>query len=79
MPGLPFLWQLGTLTSMVTAAFLRFVRWLGGLRQGGVVLIEAQGRLGGKLLKIDLAEAAPLGRFQGWKAFYTLVQWSVVR
>lgn len=41
------------------------------------VLIEAQSRLGGSLMKVELSEAAPLGRFRGWKASYPIVQWSV--
>ncbi|CUI89424.1 bifunctional cobalt-precorrin-7 (C(5))-methyltransferase/cobalt-precorrin-6B (C(15))-methyltransferase [Cognatishimia activa] len=32
---------------------------------------------GGKLLRIDLSEAAPLGSKRGWKANYPIVQWSV--
>ncbi|MFN4101556.1 MAG: precorrin-6y C5,15-methyltransferase (decarboxylating) subunit CbiE [Pararhodobacter sp.] len=32
---------------------------------------------GGGLLRIELAEAAPLGRRRGWKAAYPVVQWSV--
>ena len=42
------------------------------------VLVEAQARLGGSLLKVDVSEAAPLGKFRGWKASYPIVQWSVV-
>lgn len=34
---------------------------------------------GGTLLRIDLAEAAPIGRRRGWRASYPIVQWSVVR
>lgn len=34
---------------------------------------------GGSLLRIELAEAAPLGRKRGWKAQYPVVQWSVTR
>lgn len=34
---------------------------------------------GGHLLRIDLAEAAPLGRFRGWDAARPVVQWSVTR
>ncbi len=33
----------------------------------------------GSLLRIELAEAAPLGRKRGWKAQYPVVQWSVTR
>ena len=41
------------------------------------VLVAAQARLGGHLMKVALSEAAPLGRFRGWKASYPIVQWSV--
>jgi len=34
---------------------------------------------GGSLMRIELAEAAPLGRKRGWKAAYPVVQWSVTR
>ena len=34
-------------------------------------------RKGGQLLRIDLAEAVPLGSRRGWRASYPLVQWSV--
>lgn len=34
---------------------------------------------GGDLLRIDLAQAAPLGRMRGWAASRPVVQWSVVR
>ena len=42
-------------------------------------LTEAQGIYGGDLLKVELAEAAPIGGFRGWKAAYPLVQWSAQR
>ncbi len=32
---------------------------------------------GGALLRVELAEAAPLGRRRGWRVAYPLVQWSV--
>lgn len=32
---------------------------------------------GGSLLRIDLAQAAPLGTRRGWQASYPIVQWSV--
>jgi precorrin-6Y C5,15-methyltransferase (decarboxylating) len=35
-------------------------------------------RRGGELLRIELAEAAPLGRKRGWKSAYPVVQWRVV-
>ena len=34
---------------------------------------------GGTLLRVSLAEAAPLGRKRGWKQAYPIVQWSVRR
>ena len=34
---------------------------------------------GGDLLRIELAQAAPLGRRRGWKSSYPVVQWSVTR
>ncbi len=34
---------------------------------------------GGTLLRIDLAQAAPLGRMRGWDAARPVVQWSVIR
>ncbi len=42
------------------------------------VLALAQARLGGELLHIALAQAAPLGDRRGWKAAYPVVQWRVV-
>ncbi|MFG1403705.1 precorrin-6y C5,15-methyltransferase (decarboxylating) subunit CbiE [Xanthobacter sediminis] len=42
------------------------------------VLALAQARLGGELLRIALAQAAPLGDRRGWKAAYPVVQWRVV-
>lgn len=41
------------------------------------IVIEAQARLGGELMRIEISEAQPLGRFRGWKAGYPLVQWNV--
>lgn len=43
------------------------------------LLIAAHTDLGGSLLRIDLAEAAPLGRRRGWRASLPVVQWSVTR
>lgn len=42
------------------------------------LLTQWHGARGGSLLRIELAEAAPLGRKRGWKAAYPVVQWSVV-
>lgn len=38
-----------------------------------------QGQHGGSLLRIELAEAAPLGTRRGWKSVYPVVQWSGMR
>jgi precorrin-6Y C5,15-methyltransferase (decarboxylating) len=43
------------------------------------LLAHWQASEGGSLLRIELAEAGPLGRRRGWKAAYPVVQWSVVR
>lgn len=47
------------------------------------VLIAAQAARGGDLLRVELAQAAPLGPevagHRGWKSSYPIVQWSVVR
>ncbi len=43
------------------------------------LLADWQGRKGGELLRIELAEAAPLGRKRGWKSAYPVVQWRVTR
>lgn len=41
-------------------------------------LAEWQGVRGGDLLRIELADAAPLGNRRGWRARFPVVQWSVV-
>ena len=41
------------------------------------ILAQWHAKLGGSLLRIELAEAAPLGRKRGWKSSYPVVQWSV--
>jgi precorrin-6Y C5,15-methyltransferase (decarboxylating) len=43
------------------------------------LLVDWQARVGGSLLRIELAEAAPLGTRRGWRATYPVVQWSVTR
>jgi precorrin-6Y C5,15-methyltransferase (decarboxylating) len=42
------------------------------------LLLDAHARLGGDLLRIELAQVAPLGRMRGWTP-RPVVQWSVVR
>lgn len=43
------------------------------------LLADCHARHGGRLLRIDLAEAAPLGRMRGWSAARPVVQWAVTR
>lgn len=43
------------------------------------LLARWQGDKGGTLLRIELAEALPLGRKRGWKSAYPVVQWVVTR
>jgi precorrin-6Y C5,15-methyltransferase (decarboxylating) len=40
-------------------------------------LAQWHGQKGGSLLRIELADAAPLGNRRGWRARYPVVQWSV--
>jgi len=41
------------------------------------LLAQCQSDMGGNLLRIELAQSAPLGSRRGWKAHYPVVQWSV--
>ncbi|MEP3330908.1 precorrin-6y C5,15-methyltransferase (decarboxylating) subunit CbiE [Sedimentitalea sp.] len=41
------------------------------------MLAQAQAQYGGNLLRVELAQAGPLGGKRGWKAAYPVVQWSV--
>jgi len=41
------------------------------------VAVAARERLGGDLVRIDIAHAAPIGGFTGWRPQMALVQWSV--
>lgn len=43
------------------------------------LLAEWHAKAGGTLLRIELAEAGPLGSRRGWHASYPVVQWSTVR
>lgn len=45
--------------------------------QSEVLLAQWQGRKGGSLLRVELAEAAPLGHRTGWQPMRPVVQWSV--
>ncbi len=40
------------------------------------LLTQAQARWGGSLMRIEIAQAQPLGPKQGWRASYPVVQWS---
>jgi precorrin-6Y C5,15-methyltransferase (decarboxylating) len=43
------------------------------------LLVEMSASHGGRLIRIDIAEAAPLGRFRGWRPARPIVQWSFTR
>ena len=43
------------------------------------VLADLHARHDGQLLRLDLAEAAPLGRFRDWRAARPVVQWRGVK
>ncbi len=43
------------------------------------LLAQWNGAAGGSLLRIELADAVPLGTRHGWRARYPVVQWSVTR
>ncbi|MFC2969092.1 precorrin-6y C5,15-methyltransferase (decarboxylating) subunit CbiE [Acidimangrovimonas pyrenivorans] len=43
------------------------------------LLIQWHARLGGDLMRIAIAEAAPLGRMRGWAPARPVTQWSVTR
>ena len=43
-----------------------------------MLLAAWHARKGGSLLRIEMAEAAPLGRMRGWSPARAVVQWSVV-
>lgn len=43
------------------------------------LLTDLHARHGGQLLRIDIAQAAPLGRMRGWAPARPITQWSVAR
>jgi precorrin-6Y C5,15-methyltransferase (decarboxylating) len=43
------------------------------------LLLAEQSKHGGELMRIELAQAGPLGSMRGWVPSRPLVQWSVVR
>ncbi|MEO0379684.1 MAG: cobalamin biosynthesis bifunctional protein CbiET, partial [Pseudomonadota bacterium] len=47
--------------------------------EGEAWVSAAQEAHGGDLMRIDIAEAKPLGRKRGWATSYPVVQWSLNR
>lgn len=47
--------------------------------EGQQVLVAARRARGGRLTRIDVAHAEPVGTFSGWRAQMTVVQWSVTK
>jgi precorrin-6Y C5,15-methyltransferase (decarboxylating) len=43
------------------------------------LLGELHQRHGGELMRVEIAHAAPLGRYRSWEAVRPVVQWSVIR
>ena len=47
--------------------------------EGEAWLSAAQAEHGGDLMRIEIANAKPLGRKRGWATAYPVVQWSLAR
>jgi precorrin-6Y C5,15-methyltransferase (decarboxylating) len=43
------------------------------------LLADLHERHGGDLMRIEISQAAPLGRYRSWDASRPVVQWSVVK
>lgn len=43
------------------------------------LLTDLHRRHGGELMRVDIAHAAPLGRYRSWEAVRPVVQWSAIR
>ncbi len=43
------------------------------------LMADWQARVGGTLMRVEIADAAPMGSKRGWQARYPVVQWSVTR
>ena len=43
------------------------------------LLSDLQQRHGGELMRVEIAQAEPLGRYRSWKAARPIVQWSAIR
>lgn len=44
--------------------------------ESDALLTQTQARLGGTLMRIEIADTAPIGRKRGWRAAYPITQWS---
>jgi len=42
------------------------------------LLTQTQARLGGDLMRVEIADTAPIGQRRGWRAAYPVTQWSHV-
>ncbi len=47
--------------------------------EGEVLLANWHATKGGDLMRLELAQAQPLGKKRGWKSSYPIVQWSVTK
>ena len=47
--------------------------------EGERMVLAAREKHGGSLTRIDIAHAEPVGRFTGWRAQMTVIQWSAVK
>ncbi|GAC1321759.1 MAG: precorrin-6y C5,15-methyltransferase (decarboxylating) subunit CbiE [Thermoleophilaceae bacterium] len=47
--------------------------------EGEQTIFKAQETRGGALTRVEVAHAEPIGRFSGWRAQMTVVQWSVTK
>ena len=43
------------------------------------LLAQHHGAMGGDIIQINLAQAAPVGRFHGWRASMPIVQWRITK
>ena len=43
------------------------------------LLMQAHAQFGGHLLKVEIADVAPLGTMRGWQRARPVIQWSVTR
>ena len=75
----------GGLTERAVEAALAALKPLGRLVANAVTLesearlIALRARLGGDLVRLDVARAEPVGRFTGWRPAMPVTQWSLVK